>query len=120
VPTTEDGFGSGDRWLLIVDVPPLEDQVESDPEYVWPNDMATKIATYVARYWSLLPEEISEQIRWTDTRVEISSDILDALMDPLHYIMFHTIPYRFHLTRVGRSDGTWDVWHEPTSERKRR
>jgi hypothetical protein len=117
VVTVSDEFGKDERWLLIVDVPPLEDQVRDDPEFAWPNDSATRIATWTARHWSLLPEEIGEQIRWTDTRVEIAADCLDYLLEPIHYIMMATIPYRFHVTRVGRSDGTWDTWHEPTKEK---
>lgn len=112
-----DEFGAGDRWLLIVDLPTRAEQVVSDPEYAWPSDMATKIVTYITRSWSLLPEEISSYVRWTDTRVEAAADLLDQLAEPLSYIMFHTIPHRVHITQVGRSDGTWDTWPpHPVSE----
>jgi len=90
-----------DRWVLVVELRTREEQVESDPELTFPNDEASRIVRRVTDLWHLLPEQVEECVRWTDTRLEVTGEILDYFLDLLPWVMMETIPLRLELSRVG-------------------
>jgi hypothetical protein len=89
-----------EKWLLTIELDTLEAQYERDPENVFPNAEAERIIAIVTKHWSLLPEDLEECCKWTDTKVELTGDVMDYFVELLPEIMMRTVPLRIELTRV--------------------
>jgi len=85
-------------WTLKITLRPYSEQREIDPEPVF--DDASRIISHLIEYWGILPEDMVETADWTETNVEVRDiEVLDALIDPMNWIMMHTIPRKIELIR---------------------
>ena len=88
-----------DRWTLVVEFDDLTTQSERDPECAFPHDDVSRLVAEIGKRWGGLPEELPGYCRWTDTRIEITSNVFDAYYELLPWLVMHTIPVRLELTR---------------------
>lgn len=88
-----------ERWLLEIEVDPLEEQSRSDPELHFPNDEISQIVHVFTRAWGLIPEDISELMTWDSTKITVQVEILDHLVETIPEIIMRSIPRKITLTR---------------------
>jgi hypothetical protein len=93
-----------DQWELHVDI-----DFTDDPERQFPFDDVSRFIAFLGDKWFLIPEDLTEIVKWNDTGcIRISAEVLDQLVEPLHWLCMHTIPTRILLIPGGASDdGTY-------------
>lgn len=79
-----------DRWELHVDIEWTE-----DPERQFPFDDVSQFVAFLGKEWGLLPEDLTEIIKWNDTGcVRVAVEMLDHLLTPIHWLLLHTLPHQ--------------------------
>jgi hypothetical protein len=95
------------EWKLTVRFPPLEHQVESDPENLFPNDYVSRSIGVLRKMWYMdsymYLEEFQEFVSWTEQEIIVTTGPIDSLVGFVEYLMMRTIPESICLTRNGTS-----------------
>jgi hypothetical protein len=90
-----------ERWILEVTFDPPNVQAHANPELTFPYDEVSRFVTYLSEYWSLLPEELQEFVRWDNVKLTATAELIDNFVEPLRFLMMHMVPQEFTLRRAG-------------------
>jgi hypothetical protein len=85
------------EWILEVAFDSIEYQIW-EKTYEGGIGDAAKFYAYVREWWSgLLPEELDECTELKGDNVTVTTDALDTLVEPMHWVLMHTVPRRMVL-----------------------